>query len=173
MFEHQIAHDVESGVLDRGTADELRVRLQTLRAYARLQAFFLVLLVGKRITAFIHSSKEGLATTHSYVVRFFQWLLALIVDSIVANVIIEAVAAANPRMAKTLHAPGMLIIRAIPFFTPFIANFAVLKEEPRLHDVMVRLYERICRRLHAPFLAKYYINPGMRAVKWACELEWT
>ncbi|MFA6428912.1 MAG: hypothetical protein WCV84_00235 [Patescibacteria group bacterium] len=151
-FEKQIARDVQLGVMDQQSAADLLVRLRSLRVYAQMQILFYILTMGRRVARLV--------------VPFGAELIA-------SNAIMEVVVLANrEKMAKVMHAPGMLLLRMIPGAAMCIGNIAILKAEPILYEVALRLCEHICHRLHARFLIPVYIRPGMRLMRWVYQLEW-
>lgn len=151
-FEKQIERDVQQGALSQQAAADLLARLRGLRVYAQMQILFYVLAMGRRITRLA--------------VPFGAELVA-------SNAIIEAVVLTNrDKMAKVMHAPGMLLFRMIPGIAICIGNIAILKAEPMLYDVAMRLCEHICHRMRLRFLIPIYIRPGMKLMRWVYQLEW-
>ena len=146
----QIERDVRNGTISAGEADDLREKILSMNGLANLQA----VLYGFTII----SRMGGLR---------FWW------KSLIGNLIIEGGAAADRSgMAKHLHAPGIIILRAVPFLVPVMGNLVALKMEPRLYAVALRLSEHACRRMKVAWLIPVYVRPAMRTIRWVCELDW-
>ncbi len=150
LFEKQIERDVQSGAMSRETATDLLTQLQSLRVYARLQILFYILMMVKRIA---------------------RLAVPLGTEVITSNLVIEATALTHRETTRILHAPGIMLLRMIPGITICIGNIAILKAEPRLYDVAMRLGEHVCRKLHLRFLIPIYIRPGMKLLRWVYQLE--
>lgn len=151
-FEKQIERDVQQGTLSQEAADALLAKLQDLRVYARMQLVLYALLMTKRIAGIV--VPPG-------------------VELLASNAIIEAaILTHRKKIAKALHAPGMLLLRIIPGIALCIGNIALLKAEPLLYDVSMRLCAYACHKLRLRFLIPIYIRPGMKLLRWVYQLEW-
>jgi len=150
-FEKQIVRDIQNGVMTTDEARDLVARMRAMHAYARLQLCLYGMLIAKRI---VRTTPPG-------------------TELVASNAIIEAAAIINHRTAfRPLHAPGMLILRMIPGLCSCVGTLAILKAEPMLYGVSLRLCEYAYTKLRLRFLIPIFVRPVMKALRWLYELEW-
>lgn len=161
IYRAQIERDVIAGRFGREEADEILRNMEMQRGYAALSV---VLMAGSWAFSCLSPT---LPKTTDELVR-----LAL------ANATIEAWPYIDPRVsAQLLRLPGFILVRCLPGFCLCVGNLAILRADPRLHDVALRFCEGfiakwpILRLLRWPWI-HLYVRPMMGLFRWLYLLEW-
>ena len=152
MFRIGIERDAKDGRLSRRKADDLHLSLERMRGYAALQ---IVLYAAAAIK------------------RLLIPLLPPLAELAVTNAITSGWSYADRRVsAQLLHLPGFLILRCIPGIASCIGNIAMLRADPRLYDVALRVCERAFSFPILRLLIPIYVRPSMRVLRWLMSLDW-
>jgi len=152
FYRKGIEHDVKDGRLSQQEADELLHSLEKLRGYAALQTMLFAVNAIKRLCF-----------------PLLPWLTGLVIINIATVSWMYVDRRVDPQI---LHQPGFIILRCIPGMAVCIGNIAILRADPRLYDVTLRICERIVNYPILRLLIPIYIRPGMRALRWLIDLEW-